>query len=99
MARKYLSPDQVLLHPMRRAVLRHLVVVGGKAAAVETCVALGIKSRESLALHARLLARGDFVRVQQTGRGSKRKALLKITDKGAAAIHDDQSTLMLEFSS
>lgn len=78
---------------MRRAVLAHLIEAGGKASAVETCGALQIKHRESLALHAKLLARGDFIHVRQIGRGSQRAALLTITDRGRAAVGGDLSVL------
>lgn len=78
---------------MRRAVLAHLIESGGKASAVETCRTLKIKHRESMALHAKLLARGDFINVKQTGRGSRRAALLTITNRGRAAVGGDLSVL------
>jgi hypothetical protein len=86
MGRPTISPDQMLSHPMRRAVLLHLVDAGGQACSVSICAALQIRHRESLAWMARLLARADLIRVRQTGSGSARKAFLVITDQGRAAI-------------
>lgn len=83
---KPLSPDEVVKHPVRRHLLAHLLDAGGRATAVETCAKLQIKHRGSLAVHARLLARGDFIAVEQTGRGNQRAAILTITDKGRAAV-------------
>ncbi|WP_426418459.1 helix-turn-helix domain-containing protein [Bradyrhizobium genosp. A] len=78
--------DQIVQHPMRRAVLDHLIASGGSSSAAATCAALGILHRQQLAWHLRLLARDSFVRVELVGRGNQRAALIHITKNGRNAI-------------
>ncbi len=74
-------------------MLAHLLESGGRATSVQTCAALDIKNRETLAAHARRLARAKLVRVKQTGRGRCRSALLMITEKGRVAVAGDRNLL------
>lgn len=84
--RKRIPGDQLLDHPMRRALLRHLIERGGCSTAVEACAALGIAHRMTLREHARLLARDDHVWLDYICINSKRSTSITITRRGKAAL-------------
>jgi hypothetical protein len=99
MGRRPIPSDQIPSHPVRRAVLEHLVACGGNASAVETCARVGIRFRASLRNHALILQRGEFITVRKTGRGSQRVATLFITPKGSSVLAGDLNPQALELSS
>jgi len=78
---------------MRKEVLARLLKSGGRSSAVAMCGALDIKHRQSLAAHAKLLARANLVRVTQTGSGRSRSTLLMITDRGRIAVAGNRNPL------
>ncbi|MET4384354.1 DNA-binding MarR family transcriptional regulator [Bradyrhizobium sp. F1.4.3] len=82
---RQIPPDEVLAHPMRRAVLAHLIQAGGNSTSVVTSAQLGIH-RQSLVKHAALLIRGGHLWVSLDGRGSRRTLTLHITRRGRNAI-------------
>ncbi|MGY8631843.1 MarR family winged helix-turn-helix transcriptional regulator [Bradyrhizobium sp. 14AA] len=90
MGRHQIPASEVLINPLRRAVLHHLARVGGHASAMEVRGALGIPHRASLTWSANILVRAGMVRRRKIGAGCRRTVIYTLTLSGRAAISTER---------
>jgi hypothetical protein len=82
-----ITADDVLSHPMRRAMMDHIIRSGGKAWAPDICIAFGIERRGILKNHTDRLAQfGLMTRTMSHRAGCSRALVLAITAEGREAI-------------
>jgi hypothetical protein len=89
MGRRPITAKDVLSHPVRFALLDHVMRCGGTATAMSICRALGEQRRGVLANHASRLAKFGLVtrRISRPPGGGVRELTLAITDKGRKALN------------
>lgn len=90
MTYKKIPASRVLDNAARRDILAFVAAQGGRTSALCINRALGFRSRETLANHARLLVRAGLMRKQVFGRGSTRRMVLSVIDHGQDVLVADR---------